>query len=93
MIACSVVRELSILLEDEEVSRLVNNKLIGKIKVRDRDGIVGDRELEIKVGETDKYQVFVEIKTIPKGVYVDKVELYEIILSKEGYHDLRKKDI
>jgi uncharacterized protein YutD len=90
MKAVSVVWELSILLEDEEVVRLGNEKLVGKIMARDREVKIGDKDLEIMVGEINPSQAFAELLTEPAHVYIDSVERYKVILSDEGYSQLKR---
>jgi len=88
MKAGAVCWELSIELSEEEIKSLFNNSLDGKIRVYDRNEKLGDKDLQIRVGEINNHQINAELRTIPEKVYIDSVIKYTVILSKDGYDDL-----
>jgi hypothetical protein len=93
MRASSVVWEITIVLSDEEIKFLGTNTLSGKLKARGRDQNLGEKSLELKVGEIDSKQINAILSTSPPGLYVDRVEHYSITLSKEGYESLQTRGI
>lgn len=91
MKASSVGWELYIQLSADEISRLLTEKLEGKIRVHDNDAFLGEFPFSLFVQSIRREQLYVELKTKPSHVYVDKVQEYFIYLSPDGYQQLRER--
>ena len=88
MKASSVGWELFIELSEQEISMLEKEIVKGEIKVYDLDKKLGNFPLELKICDIDKNQLYVELQTIPKRVYIDKIEKYIVKISQDGYEKL-----
>jgi len=68
-------------LSENEISLLEKQAIKGVVRVFDDDKKIGNFPLELKVGEINENQLFVELQPIPKGVYIDKVKEYVVKIS------------
>ena len=55
--------------------------------VNTSSGLIGERDLELRVGFAGQ-QLYVALSTEPPHVWVDKVGIYRVIISNEGYENL-----
>ena len=59
--------------------------------MHDNDAFLGEFPFSLFVQSIGREQLYVELKTKPSHVYVDKVQEYFIYLSPDGYQQLRKR--
>lgn len=90
MKASSVGVEFFVKLSEEEIEALGKIGLKGEVKVRNKKPL-GNFPLELKVGEIDKNQLYIEYRTIPFNVYFEDAAGFVFLLSKEGYEMLKER--
>jgi len=93
MKASSVGVEYSVILTYEEIKRIENPGLRGTIKIRTRKRVVGNFPLDLRVGEVNPNQLYVEVRTVPLNVHFEDAAQFVFVLSKAGYEMLKQKGI
>jgi hypothetical protein len=91
MKASGIRLEFEIQLSQEEIINLQTKAIQGKIKIYDTDKNLGTFPLELIVGKTNEQQLFAELQTMPRNVYIDEIKEYKIIVSQIGYEELKEK--
>ena len=82
--------EFTIVLSDDEISRLEREVLTGKVKVRDRESLIGDKPYFLKIDETPKHSYFCHVKFLPKTADYANWFGFVFIVSSEGYKHLKE---
>ncbi len=88
MRASSICWEFYIMLQENELLALEKRAINGEVKVHDRDKVIGNFPLELKIDYLNDYQLYVELSTYPEKVYFREAKEYKIKISNEGYKKL-----
>ncbi|MFA5259594.1 MAG: hypothetical protein WC979_04445 [Candidatus Pacearchaeota archaeon] len=93
MKASSIGIEYSVILSNEEIKRIESPGLRGTLKVRTRERVVGNFPLDLRIGEINPNQLYVEVRTVPFNVHFEDAAQFAFVLSRAGYEMLKEEGI